>query len=46
MATCKEWMKEATLEEFWNGVQLEEEKKEDFQIHGARSNKRNEREGN
>ena len=29
MATCKEWKKEGSLEKFWNGVQLEEEKKED-----------------
>ena len=36
MATYKEWAKKASLEKFWNGVRLEEEEWEYFEIRGCR----------
>ena len=42
MAMCEEWMKKGYLENFWNGVHLEEEEeeneeeKEDLEIRGWR----------
>ena len=36
MTTCKEWMKNDSLEKFWNGVPLEEEEKEDLEIRECR----------
>ena len=36
MATCKGWTKKGSLEEFWNGVHLEDEEREDLKIRGCR----------
>ena len=36
MARAKEWMKKGSLEEFWNGAHLEDEKREDLEIRGCR----------
>ena len=36
MATCKEWTKKGSLEEFWNGAHLKDEEREDLEIRGSR----------
>jgi hypothetical protein len=33
MATCKEWTKKGSLEEFWNGAHLEDGEIEDLKIY-------------
>ena len=32
MATWKQWIEKGSLEKFWNGVQLEDDEKEDLEI--------------
>ena len=34
MITYEEFMKKSYLKNIWNGVRLEEEEREDFEIHG------------
>ena len=36
MAMYKEWTRKGSLKEFWNGVHLEDEEREDLEIRGCR----------